>query len=70
MNNVISESSYYIFMNDGDKMYLLGRTGQYETELSKAITFTDKLDAIIYVEKHGLERIATIRKVVPAVNKL
>ena len=63
MNNVISESSYYIFMNDGDKIYLLGRTGQYETELSKAMTFTDKLDAIIYVEKHGLEKIATILKI-------
>lgn len=70
MNNVISESSYYIFMNGGDKMYVLGRTGQYETELSKAMTFNDKLDAIIYVERHGYERIATIRKVVTAVNNL
>lgn len=57
-------------MNGGDNMYVLGKTGHYEIELSKAMTFTDKLDAIIYVEKHGLERIATIRKVVPAVNKL
>jgi len=56
-------SPYYIFMNGGDKRYVLGRTGQYETELSKAMTFNDKLDAIIYVEKHGYERIATIRKV-------
>lgn len=44
MNNTISESPYYIFMNGGDKMYVLGRTGQYETELSKAMTFTDKMD--------------------------
>ena len=44
-------------------MYVLGMTGQYETELSKAMTFTDKMDAIVYVEKHGYERIATIRKV-------
>jgi len=50
-------------MNGGDKMYVLGRTGQYETELSEAMTFTDKIDAIVYVEKHGYERIATIRKV-------
>ena len=62
MNNIISESPYYIFMNGGDKMYVLGRTGQYETELSKAMTFTDKMDAIVYVEKHGYERIATVRK--------
>ena len=63
MNEVVTESPYYIFMNGGDKMYVLGKTGQYETELSKAVTFTEKLDAIIYVEKHGYERLATIRKV-------
>ena len=63
MNGVVTESPYYIFMNGGDKMYVLGRTGQYETELSNAMTFIEKIDAIIYVEKHGYERIATIRKV-------
>lgn len=56
-------SPYYIFMNGGDKLYVLGRTGQYEEELSKAMTFTYKYDAIVYIEKHGYERIATIRKV-------
>lgn len=63
MNEVVQESPYYIFMNGGDKMYVLGRTGQYEEELSNAMTFTDKYDAIVYVEKHGYQRIATIRKV-------
>lgn len=63
MNEVVTETPYYIFMNGGDKMYVLGRTGQYETELSNAMTFTEKIDAIIYVEKHGYERIATIRRV-------
>ena len=63
MNDIVKESPYYIFMNSGDKMYVLGKTGQYETELSEAMTFSDKLDAIIYVEKHGYERIATIRKI-------
>lgn len=63
MNEVVTESPYYIFMNGGDKMYVLGKTGQYEEELSKAMTFTEKIDAIIYVEKHGYQKIATIRKV-------
>lgn len=63
MGKTVVESPYYIFMNGGDKMYVLGKTGQYETDLSEAMTFTDKLDAIIYVEKHGYERIATIRRV-------
>ena len=63
MSEVKVESPYYIFMNGGDKMYVLGKTGQYETDLSDAMTFREKIDAIIYVEKHGFERIATIRKV-------
>ena len=63
MNEVVQESPYYIFMNGGDKMYVLGRTGQYEEKLSNAMTFTDKYDAIVYVEKHGYQRIATIRKI-------
>lgn len=63
MNDVVTESPYYIFMNGGDKMYVLGKTGQYEEKLSNAMTFTEKIDAIIYVEKHGYQRIATIRKV-------
>lgn len=63
MSSIQVESPYYIFMNGGDKMYVLGKAGQYEEELSKAMTFSDKLDAIIYVEKHGYQKIATIRKV-------
>lgn len=63
MNEVVNESPYYIFMNGGDKMYVLGRTGQYEENLSEAMSFTDKYDAIVYVEKHGYQRIATIRRV-------
>lgn len=63
MNEIQTESPYYIFMNGGDKMYVLGKTGQYETDLSEAMTFTEKIDAIIHVEKHGYEKIATIKKV-------
>ena len=70
MMNVVSESPYYIFMNGGEKMFVLGKTGQYETELSKAMTFADKIDAIIYVEKHGYERIATIRRVASQQNAM
>lgn len=29
MNEFVTESPYYIFMNGGDKMYVLGKTGQY-----------------------------------------
>ena len=47
MSDIQTESPYYIFINGGDKMYVLGRTGQYEEELSKAMTFADKYDAIL-----------------------
>ena len=63
MEKTLAESPYYIFMNGGDRMYVLGKTGEYQTKLTDAMTFSDKIDAIIYVEKHGYERIATIRKV-------
>ncbi len=62
MENTIVKSPYYIFINGGDKMYVLGKTGRYETALSEAMTFADKYDAILYVEKHGYQKIATIRK--------
>ena len=70
MEKTVFESPYYIFVNGGDNMYVLGKTGEYQTELTDAMTFTDKIDAIIYVEKHGYERIATIRKVMPQKNSV
>ena len=63
MSDIQTESPYYIFINGGDKMYVLGKTGRYETALYGAMTFTEKYDAIVYIEKHGYQRIATIRKV-------
>ena len=64
MSETSSSSPYYIFINGGDKIYVLGKTGDYETNLTEAVSFNDKLSAIMYVEKYGLEKIATIRKVV------
>lgn len=61
MNEASVGSPYYIFMDGGDNMYVLRRTGKYETDLSEAMTFADKLDAIIYVKKHGYQSIATKR---------
>lgn len=59
------DSPYYIFMNGGDRMYLLGGDGKYleENKADEAMTFNDIVDAVTYIEKHGLQRLATIRKV-------
>ena len=58
-----SSSPYYIFINGGDGIYVFGKTGDYETNLTEAVSFAEKLSAIMYIEKYGLEKIATVRKV-------
>ena len=68
MKNDNEVSPYYIFMNAGDKIYLLGKNNSYETELSNAISFNEKIDAIEYVEKYGYQRIASVRRIKPKSN--
>lgn len=65
MNEIQAESPWYIFISGGDKMYLLGKDGKYliDNKASEAMTFKEKIEAIKYLEKHGLTRLATIRKV-------
>ncbi len=63
MNLTKEKSPYYIFINSGDAFYVLSKTGEYVTELSNAIPFDDKLDAIMYVERYGYQKIATVRRV-------
>lgn len=68
MENIIdnqTNSPYYIFLNGGERMYLLGSDGKYleYNNVDEAMTFNDIIDAVTYVEKRGLQRLATIRKV-------
>ena len=68
MENIIdnkTNSQYYIFVNGGDRTYLLGSDGKYleDNNADEAMTFNDIIDAVTYVEKRGLQRLATIRKV-------
>ena len=68
MNRVIEQEvwnkpPWYIFIPGGKYAYAIGKTGQYESELSKALPFYNWIDAVEYAEKHGYEKIATIRKV-------
>ena len=53
---------YYIFVIDPEGCFVIGQGGMYESTISKAICFNNKYDAHIYVEKHGLQKISTIRK--------
>ena len=68
MENIIDDktnSQYYIFVNGGDRTYLLGIDGKYleDNNADEAMTFSEILDAVTYIEKRGLQRLATIRKV-------
>ena len=53
----------YIFVDSGNGMLAVGISGGLTDKKCEARTFTDKLDAILYIEKHGLEKLATIRKI-------
>lgn len=55
---------YYIFIDSGDQIYLLGLHGEYVTRIENAMWFADILEAKVYVDKHGLERITTVRKII------
>lgn len=55
---------YYIFVIDPEGCFVIGQGGMYENDISKAISFLDKYDALKYVEKHGIQKISTIRKLV------
>ena len=57
-----SKEEYYIFIVDPEGCFAVGREGLYEDNISKAISFLDKYDALKYIEKHGLQKIATVRK--------
>ena len=56
------EEKYYIFILDPENCYVVGHDGMYESSISKAVSFSDKYDALKYTEKHGLQKISTIRK--------
>lgn len=44
-------------------MYLLGKHGEYVSSLKDALKYDDALDAKIYIDKHGMEKITCVRKV-------
>lgn len=54
---------YYIFIDAGDQVYLLGSHGDYVTSIEEAMWFSDILEAKLYVERRGLERITDVRKI-------
>lgn len=54
---------YYIFIDAGDQTYLMGLHEDYVTSIKDALWFSDVLEAKLYVERRGIERITTVRKI-------
>ena len=53
----------YLFTTLNDVPMMVGKTGQYVSEFKNALTFTDPLAALEYVDKHGYNSIATVRTI-------
>lgn len=51
----------YLFTTLNDASMMIGKTGQCVREFKNALTFTDPMDALIYVDKHGLNGMVTLR---------
>lgn len=58
-----TNNPYYIFIICCDVPMMIGKTGQYVRKFKNALAFTKKIDALEYVDRHGYNRIATVRKV-------
>ncbi|MDO4649437.1 MAG: hypothetical protein Q4B26_12375 [Eubacteriales bacterium] len=48
----------------GEGVCFLGRDGRDTTDLQQAMIFEDELEAHIYIEKHRLDRLAKVRRIV------
>lgn len=58
-----TDNPYYIFIISGDVPMMIGKTGQYVTKVKEALSFTEKIEALEYVDKHGYNKIATVRQI-------
>lgn len=51
----------YLFTTLNDVPMMVGKTGQYVQFFKDALTFTEPLTALEYVDKHGLNGMVTMR---------
>ena len=59
---VVAGQTVIIAINSGVGLRLIGNTGQYVKEFADAMKFADEMEAYEYVERHGLEKISSVRK--------
>ena len=51
-----------IAINSGVGLRLIGNTGQYVRDFSDAMKLANEIEAYEYTERHGLEKISSVRK--------
>lgn len=56
-----------IQLDGGEGLLFVGAYGERTTDLQEAVIFKDELDAHIYIDKHGLNRIAKVRRIIKTV---
>lgn len=49
-------------INSGVGLRMIGNTGQYVKEFTNVMKFADEIEAYEYIERHGLEKISSVRK--------
>ena len=58
------DQTVIIAINSGVGLRMIGNTGQYVKEFANAMRFADEIEAYEYIERHGLEKISSVRKAV------
>lgn len=56
----VSNAKHYIAVNAGGRYPLLKTAQDYTEYFHEALSFSDLYETYRYIEKHGLEKIATI----------
>ena len=51
-----------IAINSGVGLRMIGNTGQYVKEFADAMKFANEIEAYEYIERHGLEKLSSVRK--------
>ena len=59
---VVVGQTVIIAINSGVGLRLIGNTGQYVRDFSDAMKLANEIEAYEYTERHGLEKISSVRK--------
>lgn len=56
------DQNIIIAVNSGVGLCVIGGNGRYAENIEDAKKFNDEIEAYEYIEKHGLEKMASVRK--------